>query len=752
MPNDSNPILSKALERGTVSAFDLVASILRDLGKRAWDQHLVKRAIDSYYENYLDRHGKIKILGMSEPISLYGIYTSVKVINPTLLLSFQSIKELEGLYRKTSVRRLFIHNDEKRNGVDVANEYQCLNVLGAPGSGKTTFLRRMGLEALLPTSNQKHPTKKASEDEYLLLSNYQHSCLPVFIELRRLLINGKLDLERSILREFQVCGFPESERFVQKALESGRLLVLLDGLDEVSSEYLTQTIDHITDFTQKYKKNRFITSCRTAFYKSAFPHFTDVVLTDFDDTQIEHLITNWFKKKSDLEQGIAHQFCALLREEKNKAILELARTPLLLTFLCLVYDNTQRLPANRSTLYKRALEILLERWAAEKRIHNEPVYQDLHPELEIVMLSEIAGPAFEADTVFFTQEDLTNRVSQFLQKEVNAPKVLNAGLVIEAIEIQQGLLVQRATGIYSFSHLTIQEYLAANYYNQGRKRIQLIEKGLLNDRWREIFLLIAGFSQADEFLLELAEEAQRFTNRQPVIQNLLAWVQNVIIIGESTQSNLLKRAAAMYCAIAFSQAYMHSLLIEKLTQRELSPDQAVSMMTASDKRSRRVLGHLLMLLLELSDDEDCQIFKSCIDDLADYNFQRTAHKHSTSNLSLSSVQKYAISLALEGLEPWSEIQIFRGAIEPTVTSLKNFNAGQGSIADSEVNIKLSSYIENICSSFLGFNVRKKIPTKEMLKIELYVYAIELIVECKKAALSVSIYGWRKACNQLLTKK
>ena len=372
MPNDPNPVLTKALEHGTISTIDLVVSILKELGKRVWDQRLVKQAIDSYYDNYLNRHGKIKVLGMSEPVSLYGIYTSVQVIRPTFLLSFQSIKELEGLYRRT-VRRFFIHEEEKRNGVDVANGHQYLNVLGAPGSGKTTFLRRMGLEALLPTPKQNYPLKKASEDDYFIWSNYNHTCLPIFIELRRLPVNGEIDLEKAILREFQVCGFPESERFVKQALETGQLLILLDGLDEVPGEYLNRTIDHITDFTQKYRRNRFITSCRTAFYKSAFPHFVDVILTDFDNVQVEHLIANWFKKESDLERGVARQFWKLLQEEKNQAILELARTPLLLTFLCLVYDNTQRLPSNRSILYKRALEILLEKWAAEKRIHNEPV-------------------------------------------------------------------------------------------------------------------------------------------------------------------------------------------------------------------------------------------------------------------------------------------------------------------------------------------------------------------------------------------
>ena len=377
-------------------------------------------------------------------------------------------------------------------------------------------------------------------------------------------------------------------------------------------------------------------------------------------------------------------------------------------------------------------------------------YQDLHPELEIVMLSEIAGPAFEEDKVFFTQEEITSRVSQFLRQEVNAPKVLNANLVIEAIEIQQGLLVQRATEVYSFSHLTIQEYLAANYYNQGRRRIQLIEKGLLSNRWREIFLLISGFSQADEFLLEMAEEAQRFVSREPEIQKLLTWVQSVVITGESAQNNALRRSAAMYCAIALNQAYIHSLLVEKWVQDGDSvSDKVVNALSVSDRRARRALGHILMLLIELSDAdaEDCYLLATSVENLADCNFQRTANKISVNDI--SSMRKYAITLALEGVESWAESQLFRGGIDEIVTALKSLDVEQG--FENSKDVKLSYHLEYLCKTCLGFNIRKEFSMKEMLKIEQYAYAAELIVECKKAALSVSTYGWTKVCSRLLSK-
>lgn len=46
---------------------------------------------------------------------------------------------------------------------------------------------------------------------------------------------------------------------------------------------------------------------------------------------------------------------------------------------------------------------------------------------------------------------------------LDAPKRLDGEAVLKAIEVQQGLLVERATETYSFSHLTLQEYLTAKY-------------------------------------------------------------------------------------------------------------------------------------------------------------------------------------------------------------------------------------------------------------------------------------------------
>lgn len=494
---------------------------------------LIFTASKQYVQNYAERHGILKVLGMREPVKLESVYTAVQFLDNEARSGFDSIENLERIYRQANRRKFQSQDQGKQEGIKVANDKQYLMVLGGPGAGKSTFLRKMGLEAL-----------KGQRGEF------KHGCIPVFIELKRF-TSSDINITNFIAEEFRICGFPEPTQFTAKALEQGKLLILLDGLDEVPTTNSNNVIIHIQNFVDTYDKNRFITSCRVAAYRHKFRRFTDVVMADFDDIQIENFINNWFSSKPLIGKDCWKK----LRSDEYTAAKELTQTPLLLTLVCLLYQRSGTIPTNRATLYERALRVLLEEWAAEAGIIREDLYKGLDTKRKEMILSEIAHDAFQEDHLFFDKREIAKKIESLLAEILPDEQFIDGLNVLKSIEVQHGVLVERADMIYSFSHLTLQEYLTAQYIDDHRKIEKLVNEHLTDERWKEVFLLVAGLMRgsADDLLLLMEKKAQDIINT-PRLQALLNWAEQATTGSAGDLNPVGKRAVAIAKAIAIAEA------------------------------------------------------------------------------------------------------------------------------------------------------------------------------------------------------
>ncbi|NCS02200.1 MAG: NACHT domain-containing protein [Microcystis aeruginosa G13-11] len=459
-----------------------------------------------YTQRYWDRHGMIKVLKMSKPMDLESIYVNVKCLG-NLVRDYYD-ENLENKYRESKHRRFNFRDDGKEDGLLWANQKQYLMVLGDPGIGKSTFLRKVGLEAL--KGNQ---------------GSYQHPLTPVLLELKNFKEN-EINIQALIEEEFKICGFPNVEKNISNKLEKGELLILLDGLDEVPTANVNNVIEKIKDFVDRHYKNRFILSCRTAA-RTHLQRFTDIEIVEFDDQQIQSFIEHWFSSELDRKNETAKNCWELLQKEEYKSAKELAHTPLLLTFLCLVYDENQSFPTNRSRLYQDALRILLEKWSAEKRLPNRGlVYENLSIEQEEILLSEVAYQNFVADKLFLEKREIVKQIKDHLKQNLNAPQHLDGEKVLKTIEIEQGILVERARDVYSFSHLTLQEYLTAQYIYDNDLIEEAVKNHITETRWQEVFLLVAGLmrGKADKLLLAMEKEAQEYA-KNAELSKFIVWVE-----------------------------------------------------------------------------------------------------------------------------------------------------------------------------------------------------------------------------------
>ncbi|NJL83609.1 MAG: hypothetical protein HC890_12855 [Chloroflexaceae bacterium] len=312
-----------------------------------------------------------------------------------------------------------------------------------------------------------------------------------------------------------------------------------------------------------------IISCRTAAYRNLgnFRRFSDIFIADFDDGQIDAVLSKiGFARKqigSRKQQKSAGQF---FKNQQTKAAKELAKNaPITHIFYVLAYDRSQTLPSNRSVLYRKALRILLEEWAAEKRIERVLIYEGLHTELEEELLAEISHRGFQNNKLFFNQQEIVKQIKAFLTGNLNAPQHLDGEAVLKAISVQQGILVERAEAVYSFSHLTLQEYLTAKYIVDNNAVPDLVNQYITEDRWKEVFLLVAGLmpgkAGADPLLLAMEAKALDYL-KTPLPQQrfipLLQWAEDVTTGSTGDLSPVAKRSVAIAIVIAIANAYAYA--------------------------------------------------------------------------------------------------------------------------------------------------------------------------------------------------
>lgn len=453
-----------------------------------------------YGQAVQEMYGRVRVLGMSDPVPLEGIFTDVRILDRPSALRRLDIEKLRAdpgtldrLGRRIDGLKLVSDSKKRR-----------LFILGKPGAGKTTFLKYVALQATKGTIDK----------------------VPIFVPLKAW-ADSHLELLPFVCKQFEICDFPDARPFVERILKRGDAIVLFDGLDEVNQEgqQRDKMIVALKDFSAQYSKAQCLITCRVAATEYEFEEFTYVELADFTDEQISTFAAKWFADEPAKLELFNREFSS----PESKGLRELAKVPLLLSLLCLSFGETMSFPQRRVEIYEEALDALLKKWDASRSIKRDETYKGLSLGRKRQMLARIGAQTFQLNEYLLPQEQLARRITLYLRQLPGLPREqdVDGEAVLKAIEAQHGVLIERAHRIYSFSHLTLQEYFTAKYISEhapiGVLREMLNPVYVANPRWREVVLLTASMLEnADDFFMRFSGALKLIVQADPVFSRFMS--------------------------------------------------------------------------------------------------------------------------------------------------------------------------------------------------------------------------------------
>lgn len=483
---------------------------------------LVQQVRSQRQDAIQDQCGILQLLDISRPVSIDDIYVDVNILEEIASQRRLEITELQNLAPAEFERvGLGAVDDKQIPGMQAVETCSKLRVLGKPGVGKTTFLQHLAIQCNRGKVAANH--------------------VPIFITLRNFAEesrdNGKFSLLNYIGQTFVTSGSNPSA--LETLLQEGRVLLLLDGMDELLHQDITAVLREIRKFSEKYHKNQFVVTCRTAAHKLRLRGFTDVEIAPFTQAQINTFAQKWFMVFAPNNPRSGHvqstQFIQKLDLPENWQFRQLVVTPMFLHLACWVFQGQEKFPAKRTEFYRQGLDLLLGKWDEAKGVERDDVYRGFLLPQKLRLLSQLAAVTFEQGQYFFEQRVIEQYISDYLRSLPDAtlePEELQleSEAMLKAIEAQHGLLTERARGIFSFSYLAFQEYFTARNIVASHN-LQALEQALgglvshLTDpHWHEIFLLTAAMLRSADSLVQLMkQQIDALVAQDPYLQDFLMW-------------------------------------------------------------------------------------------------------------------------------------------------------------------------------------------------------------------------------------
>jgi predicted NACHT family NTPase len=394
-------------------------------------------------------------------IEFFDLTPPISTLNNTIRLDITfNLRKITNKEKRSNV----IHEE----GVFSSNDHYL--IIGDPGSGKTTTLKRL-IQLFIHSKDEfDMPLLIRFRDINVADNLYIHICKLLGIEYetrkkQQTKTYKTRDRYSNVVEQTRVIEYEEYyllgeklEQIIPELLSSRRFLILMDGLDEINGVISDSIIDEVIKLSMSISNSKIIITTR-AYSNRSFTNFLICEICELTEPQSKQIIAFWCEQPDEFLIALS-----------NKSYRDLANRPLFLTFLLILYTNNEgsdihtRLPIYSRDVYEEIIDFFLKRWDFSRGIkYRKSSYEKFTINQKKNFLSELSFElTYHIKEKVFSKDHLRLAYTRIYKHYPGLIEDDSEGVILE-IESHTGIIVGSFYNLFEFSHLSLQEYLCANF-------------------------------------------------------------------------------------------------------------------------------------------------------------------------------------------------------------------------------------------------------------------------------------------------
>lgn len=313
-----------------------------------------------------------------------------------------------------------------------------LIIQGKGGMGKSMFMLHLFLSAV------NGAEKTGVFPVLIFLKNYSKNCGSLFSFIA------------NAIREFD----PRiSNDAINELLTRQRLVILLDGLDEIKANAIEHFEQELCSFVKNWTDTTLIITSRPIDQFISYAKFQICALQPFEENQAVELINRL--QITNLE--IKNKFISELRAGAYNSYKEFASSPLLLQILFMSYSKMGNIPAKKYKFYESAYETMLTKHDNSKGLFVRKLYTKLSLDDFSSYFAKFCAITYKEHIFDFDKKQFC----YYMKKATKNTALECSNITSDFLkDLTVNLCIMHQEGEkYLFIHRSFQEYFTAVYFS-----------------------------------------------------------------------------------------------------------------------------------------------------------------------------------------------------------------------------------------------------------------------------------------------